>query len=657
MEVIVLTMRLPSHILLILFSLAFARPATTAEINQGQFLALCYHAAPLRAAPDDSYSVTQSQFAEQMEYLRTHGYNPVSLDDIVKAREGKKALPEKAVLLTFDDAYISYRDFVVPLLEKLGYPSVLAVVGAFIDNPPGDLPEPLMNWEQIREVSGHRFVEVVSHSYDLHKSVQYNPQGNIGSAVSVRAYDPVTKTYETEDEYRARLEDDFIIQQKVFQEKLGFTPRALVWPYGRYNSISLAIARNHGFELTFSLKEGLSDVHDLAAVNRNLVENPPIESFLIEDRSIDHFIRTVKTPGKKTEAIRAMQVDLDLVYDPDPEQMEENLGKLIDRLFEMKVNTVFLQAFADPEGTGNIKSVYFPNRVLPVRADIFSHAVHQMMIRDMTVYAWMPVLSIELPDRRLNESLKVMAAVNGKPVPASSWYRRLTPFSSEAVSLIRSMYEDLAAHSQINGILFQDDAYLTDKEDFNPLATARYRERFGTDMLSVDPEVNPELAKQWARYKTETLIGLTSSLAEGVRKYRPDVLLARNLYSAVLEDPEAEEWFAQDYELFLKNYDQVVVMAYPQMDGIKAPSRWLADLVRKAKAVPDGIDKTVFKVQTYDWRNKAWIKDAVVFEELRDILSAGGRHIAYYPDDFWTDSPALGKIKLEMSTRTYPFLP
>ena len=64
----------------------------------------------------------------------------------------------------------------------------------------------------------------------------------------------------------------------------------------------------------------------------------------------------------------------------------------------MKVNTVFLQAFADPDGTGTIRSVYFPNKVLPVRANIFSHAVHQIIIRDMKVYAWMPTLSIELPD-------------------------------------------------------------------------------------------------------------------------------------------------------------------------------------------------------------------------------------------------------------------
>ena len=46
-----------------------------------------------------------------------------------------------------------------------------------------------------------------------------------------------------------------------------------------------------------------------------------------------------------------------------------------------------------------------------------------------------------------------------------------------------------------------------------------------------------------------------------------------------------------------------------------------------------------------------------MIEELRDILSAGGRHIAYFPDDLWNDKPALNKIKLEMSTKTNPFLP
>jgi hypothetical protein len=41
---------------------------------------------------------------------------------------------------------------------------------------------------------------------------------------------------------------------------------------------------------------------------------------------------------------------------------------------------------------------------------------------------------------------------------------------------------------------------------------------------------------------------------------------------------------------------------------------------------------------------------------LRDILSSGGRHIAYYPDELWLDRPKLKIMKLEMSTQNYPFM-
>lgn len=619
----------------------------SAATRPGEFLVLCYHAVPLKALPGDSFSIPQQKFVEQMEYLRTHGYHPVSFDDILSARKGEKQLPEKAVLLTFDDGYISYRDFVLPVLEELGYPSVLAIVGNFMEySAPAGLAEPLMSWEQVKEVSSHKLVEVVSHSYDLHKGVKYNPQGNEAAAATSFAYNPDTKTYEIEDEYRTRIEADFIAQKNLFKERLGFAPRAMVWPYGRFNQISVEIAKKTGIISTFTIERGFSNIENLDALNRNMVEHTQMEQF----------ISMLKDPLGDKPMVRAMQVDLDLVYDPDMDRMDKNLGRLIDRLAAMDVNTVFLQAFADPEGTGNIKSVYFHNSILPVRADFFSHAVHQMAIRKMMVYAWMPTLSIELPDTELNEKLKVHEIKDGEVIPSASWYRRLTPFSEDTAELVKKLYEDLASHSQIYGILFQDDAYLTDYEDFHPRAVSKYAEHFGKDKITAALDEDAGLAKDWARYKTEALIDFTNILKQGVRKYRPVSLFARNLYGTVLENPEAESWFAQDYGLFLKNYDQVVVMAYPQIEEVISPSEWLKNLVRRAKAVPQGLEKTIFKIQAYDWRKEEWIDDGILLEELRDVLSQGGRHLAYYPDNYREDMPALNKIKLEMSTRSYPFI-
>ena len=635
--------------LIILFFLNSASLILANEIKPGEFLVLTYHAVTEKTSLDSQYSVPRNRFVEQMEYLSTHGYNPVSLDDILQASEGKHVLPKSPVLLIFDDAYISYYEFVVPVLEMFGYPSVLAVVGSFIDNPPRDLPEPIMNWGQIKEVAAKKHVEIVSQSYDLHKGIQYNPQGNVGPAAIVFAYNPDTKKYEPEDKYRDRLYSDFRSQSELFSRKLSFVPKAIVWPFGAYNAISQEVAQKTGYTIGFSLEPGLGNIKDLQVINRILIENEPMEDFI--KKIVKHGKDDPQTP------IRAVQVDIDKIYDPtSPEKTDENLGKLINRLVEMKVNTVFLQAFADPEGTGNIKDVYFHNSVLPARADIFSHAVHQMIIRDMYVYAWLPTLSIVLPDEKLNEGLRVREIIDDAIRPSQSWYERLTPFSNDVRRIVRQLYEDLSAHSQIRGILFQDDAYLTDHEDVHPSAIFSYKEHFGTDFLYNEIDKDPQLLKRWTTYKTDVLIDFTKNLMDGVKKYRPEAKFARNIYAPLLTEPESEEWFAQNYGKFLSAYDHVVIMAYPQMEEIKKPSPWLKKLVLKAKEFPRGTEKTIFKIQAYDWRNKTWLNDVFLLEELRDILSAGGRHIAYYPDDLWVDRPTLKAIKLEMSTQNYPFM-
>jgi len=55
-----------------------------------------------------------------------------------------------------------------------------------------------------------------------------------------------------------------------------------------------------------------------------------------------------------------LQVSLDLIYDPSPVQTERNLDKFLDRMVRIKPNMVYLQGFADPDGDGNVDSVYLP---------------------------------------------------------------------------------------------------------------------------------------------------------------------------------------------------------------------------------------------------------------------------------------------------------
>ena len=153
---------------------------------------------------------------------------------------------------------------------------------------------------------------------------------------------------------------------------------------------------------TFALDEKnlvRTRLDDLKCLNRHLVIN----------ESMAHFIEAISGEFRADWPVRAVQIDLDLVYsERSTQETRQNLDRLIERLVKLKINTVFLQAFADPDGDGTVGDVYFNNRHIPVRADLFAHAAHQIQIRGMKVFAWMPVLSFRFPDDDFNRRHGVM---------------------------------------------------------------------------------------------------------------------------------------------------------------------------------------------------------------------------------------------------------
>ena len=68
-----------------------------------------------------------------MDWLRNHGYRFVGVDDLLAARAGKRPLPPKAVLVTFDDAYQSAYVHAWPVLKMFRIPAVVSVVGSWLE--------------------------------------------------------------------------------------------------------------------------------------------------------------------------------------------------------------------------------------------------------------------------------------------------------------------------------------------------------------------------------------------------------------------------------------------------------------------------------------------------------------------------------------------
>lgn len=167
---------LMSAVLLVVVNIQQAQ----ADRLPGDYVVISYHdIVDSSVTPElDIYSqtITRSRLIEHFNLIAVGGYQPVSLQQILDAKAEGQPLPDKAVLLTFDDGYRSFYDIVFPLLKLYNFPAVQAVVGSWLDVPAGGrvpygnitLPrERFLSWEQVRTLSESPLVEIASHSYDL----------------------------------------------------------------------------------------------------------------------------------------------------------------------------------------------------------------------------------------------------------------------------------------------------------------------------------------------------------------------------------------------------------------------------------------------------------------------------------------------------------
>ncbi|TEA77256.1 poly-beta-1,6-N-acetyl-D-glucosamine N-deacetylase PgaB [Allopusillimonas ginsengisoli] len=635
------------------------QPAVDQAWRESHVLTIAYHDVADRD-PDQTYlAVRTDKLIEQLAWLRHSGYEAVSVDQILEAKNGGKPLPPKAVLLTFDDGYSSFYTRVYPILKAYRWPAILAPVGAWVSTPLGepvkygDAIEPrahFLNWDEIGEMSRSGLVEIASHTYDQHKGILANPQGNSEPAEATRRFDPKTGTYESEAAFDARIRNDAQLISAKIAAATGKPPRVWVWPYGAASGSAIRIISEDGYSMALTLEDGLGTVDQLMSFPRVLVSDDP---------AVSGYANAVRSAEAKSP-IQVVHVDLDYVYDPDPVQVERNLGVLVERIATMKVSTVFLQAFADPEGDGLVRDVYFPNRWLPMRADLFNRVAWQLKSRaGVRVYAWMPVLSYEA-DASVDRVKRWDPQQSNQAATVDPrQYRRLSPFDPKARDLIVGLYEDLARYGTFDGILYHDDALLSDFEDAGPHALAAYR---AAGLPGTIPELraNPDVMQAWTRFKSQYLIDFTKLLTQHVRAISgPQIKTARNIFAEPVLNPASEAWFAQNLDDFLSTYDWTAPMAMPLMENVPLAQSlpWLGKLVDTVAQRSGAMDKTVFELQSRDWSKPGAppIDGAILTKWIEKLRLHGARSFGYYPDDFSNNQPELDAIRPAISGSWYPY--
>jgi len=227
---------------------------------------IMYHS--LAGAGQSDTSISGEQFEADLQYLREHGYTAVTLSQLVDFVHHGIPLPERSVVLSFDDGYWNNYSIGLPLVRAYDMPFVLSVIGrdteVWSENPAESLRHGHVTWGQIQEMADSGLVEIANHTWDLHRNANGRKGAQIRPGEDFAAYAQV-------------LREDVGRLQAVLAKRAGITPTSFVYPFGATCPEGTEVLREMGFLATLSCYDGVNTLtrgeldclYDLRRYNRS----------------------------------------------------------------------------------------------------------------------------------------------------------------------------------------------------------------------------------------------------------------------------------------------------------------------------------------------------------------------------------------------------
>jgi len=183
--------------------------------------------------------VTARDFRGQMQYLKRHGYTSLLFSELREAELGRRPMPAKPVLITFDDGYANNREIALPILQETGMKGniflVFETVGAHNawHDPAGEPWLRMLTWQDVDEMQRGGSIEFGSHTM-RHPNLAKIPL----------------------DQVRWELFES----KKRLEEKLGREMVGFAYPYGAGAFVPEVrrLALEAGYRYDFSVKQGIS---------------------------------------------------------------------------------------------------------------------------------------------------------------------------------------------------------------------------------------------------------------------------------------------------------------------------------------------------------------------------------------------------------------
>ena len=217
---------------------------------------LMWHNLAEESSGDMTISV--DTFRAQIEALHEAGFKTVSLQQLYDYVHFGTELPEKPIVLTFDDGYFSNYEYAFPILQEYDMQATIFAIGVSVGKDTykdtDHAMTPHFGADEAREMVDSGLISVQSHTFDMHQWPPFE-DGNAQVRETLLPFDG-----EADADYEAAVEADFAESRELLESITGQPVNALAFPEGAYVTLTQDALRSAGAELTFTTVRAVNTV-------------------------------------------------------------------------------------------------------------------------------------------------------------------------------------------------------------------------------------------------------------------------------------------------------------------------------------------------------------------------------------------------------------
>jgi peptidoglycan/xylan/chitin deacetylase (PgdA/CDA1 family) len=224
---------------------------TTVVYGEYDLPVIMYHGILEDTRRSGQYIITPRQLEEDFRHIRDSGYTAITSKELIDFVDHGIPLPDKPIMLTFDDGMCNNCTYMMPLLEKYDLKAVVSVIGVQTDCFSESSEKPndnysCLTYEQLGNMLATGRIEIANHTYDMHGGQ---------SRMGVRM-----KPGETKEQFMKTAGQDILKLQSRLLEELGYVPVTFTYPYGYITNNGRELIRSLPFRVTLSCEEGVNKI-------------------------------------------------------------------------------------------------------------------------------------------------------------------------------------------------------------------------------------------------------------------------------------------------------------------------------------------------------------------------------------------------------------